>query len=234
MAAVSMLATACTSLRVVTHTVSPVEAHVPPGRYALDPAHWSINFDVDHLHYSRFVMRFNRAEAHLQWHAPGLDQSSVVAVIDPASLDTNVALLDRMVKGRDLLDVTHYPQIRFVSTGFTRTGNATGVLSGELTLHGQTRPVTLEVVFNGFAREPLTQRDKLGFAAQGRFSRAAFGLSAWYPAVGDEVQVRIQAEFARVVEVGATNANTDTDAGAEADLPGTASATVPSSAANLR
>lgn len=186
---------ACTPLRVVTHEVSQAEAAVPPGHYTLDRYHWSIVFDVDHFHYTRFAMRFDRANAQLDWRAGGLEQAAVEATIDAASLDTNVPVLDRMVKGTDLLDVARYPQIRFVSTRFVRTGDARGTLTGDLTIHGVTAPVTLDVTFNGYAPNPLTKQPTLGFTARGRFSRAKFGLSTWFPAVGDEIDVRIQAEF---------------------------------------
>lgn len=187
----------CTPLRVVTHTVSQSEKQVPPGQYELDPYHWSITFDVDHFKYSRFTMRLDRATAKLDWNEGGLDRSSVAATIDAASVDTHVPLLDKLVQGADMFDVARYPQIRFVSTRFERTGEARGTLTGDLTIHGITQPVTLDVTFNGFAPNPLTKQDTLGFSADGRFSRARFGLSTWFPAVGDEIDVRIQAEFVR-------------------------------------
>jgi polyisoprenoid-binding protein YceI len=186
---------ACTALRVVTHSVSSSEAAVPPGRYELDPHHWSIVFDVDHLQYSRFVMRFDRASAQLDWRAGGLENAAVVASIDASSLDTNVPALDQMVKGSQMLDVARYPQIGFVSTRFERTGPQRGTLSGNLTIHGVTQPVTLDVTFNGYAPNPLTKQPTVGFAASGHFSRAKFGLSTWFPAVGDDIDVRIEAEL---------------------------------------
>lgn len=188
---------ACTPLRVVTHSVSTKEASVPAGRYELDAHHWNVSFDVDHFHYSRFTMRFDKVTAQLDWRADGLAGSSVAATIDAASVDTNVPVLDRMVKGTDMFDVARYPQIRFVSTHFERTGDARGTLTGELTVHGVTQPVTLDVTFNGYAPNPLTKEATLGFSAQGHFSRAKFGLSTWYPAVGDDVRVRIEAEFVK-------------------------------------
>jgi polyisoprenoid-binding protein YceI len=191
------LTAACTPLRVVTHSVSTTEARVPTGRYQLDPHHWSITFDIDHFKYSRFTMRFDRATAQLDWSEGGLDRSAVAVTIDAGSIDTNVPLLDRMVKGPDMFDVSRYPEIKFVSTRFERTGDASGKLTGNLTIHGTTQPVTLEATFNGFAPDPLTKQDTLGFSADGRFSRAKFGLSTWYPAVGDDVHVRIQAEFVK-------------------------------------
>lgn len=197
--AAACLLLACTPLRVVTHSVSSAEASVPAGHYTLDAHHWSIVFDVDHLHYTRFVMRFDRASAQLDWPEHALENASVQAVIDASSLDTNVPMVDRMVKGSQMLDVERHAQIRFASTHFERTadvdGKPAGKLTGDLTIRGVTQPVTLDVVFNGYAPNPLTKQPTLGFAATGRFSRAKFGLTTWYPAVGDEIDVRIQAEF---------------------------------------
>lgn len=193
MSALSM--SACTPLRVVSHTVSADEAQVPVGEYKLDADHWSITFDVEHLKYSRFVMRFNRAHGTLDWKAGGLAASTVDVAIDAASVDTKVPLLDKMVKGPDMFDAAAYPTIRFVGKHFVRTGHAKGQLEGDLTIRTVTRPVTLDVTFNGYGRNPLTKADTLGFSAQGEFSRAQFGLATWYPAVGNEVRVHIEAEF---------------------------------------
>lgn len=186
---------ACTALSVVTHSVSPDEASVPAGHYQLDPHHWNVSFDVDHFKYSRFVMRFDKTTAQMNWNAGGMDQSTVTATIDATSLDTNVPILDKMIKGADMLNVESNPTIRFVSTQFKRTGDKKGELTGDLTIRGTTRPVTLAVTFNGHAPNPLTKQQTLGFSADGHFSRAQFGLSTWYPAVGDDVHVAIQAEF---------------------------------------
>ncbi|NIE69171.1 YceI family protein [Burkholderia sp. Ax-1719] len=200
----------CTPLRVVTHSVNPTEAAVPTGQYALDPHHWSIVFDVDHLHYTRFVMRFDRASARLDWHSHSLEEATVQVDIDAASLDTNVDALDRMVKGAQMLDAQRYPQIRFVSTRFERTGEMNGKLmgklTGNLTIRGTTQPVTLDVTFNGYAPNPLTKQPTLGFSAHGTFSRTAFGLTTWYPAVGDAIDVRIEAEFEQPPPAGAAAA----------------------------
>ena len=193
----TVLLPACTPLRVVTHTVGTDEARVPAGSYALDAHHWSITFDVDHLKYSRFTMRFDKAQGTLDWKPGGMEASTVDVSIDASSVDTNVALLDKLVKGPDMFDAANHPTIRFVSTRVMRTGNAEGKLEGNLTIRGVTRPVVLDLKFNGYGVDPLTKENKLGFSAQGHFSRSQFGLGTWYPAVGDDVRVRIEAEFAR-------------------------------------
>jgi polyisoprenoid-binding protein YceI len=197
LAATLLGAVACTPLQVLTHSVSQNEARVPVGRYQVDPDHTSITFDIDHFKYSRFTIRFDRKQGQLDWNEGGLDRSTTSIAIDAASIDTNVPLLDKMVKSDSMLDVTRYPEIRFVSTRFERTGESRGTLTGDLTIRGVTQPVTLDVTFNGFAPDPLTKKDTLGFSAEGHFSRAKFGLSTWYPAVGDDIHVRIQAEFVK-------------------------------------
>src|ERR1700754_4082504 len=101
-AAATCATTACTPLEVVTHTVSTTEARVPVGQYTLDASHWSVTFDVDHFKYSRFVMSFDRVTGQLDWRAGGMENSSVAVTIDAASIDTNVALLDKMVKGSEM------------------------------------------------------------------------------------------------------------------------------------
>jgi polyisoprenoid-binding protein YceI len=161
---------ACTAVKVVTHT-------------------------TDHFGYSRFVMRFDHMEADLDFHPEDPTHSSVKARIAATSLDTNVADLDEMVRSSDLLDAEHFPEITFVSKTLRATGKNTGEMDGELTIHGQTKPVTLTVTFNGGAPNPLTDKHTLGFSATGHFNRSAFGLGRWYPAVGREIQLRIEAEF---------------------------------------
>jgi len=189
-----LLLSSCTALRVATHTVDlrPVEASA--GLYTLDPRHYSVLFDVDHLHYMRFVSRFDRVQATLQFN-PNWSQSHVEVLLDAASVDTNVPLLDKILAGDTMFDAAQYPQIRFTSTGFQPTGKTSGTLSGRLTIRDKSIPVTLDVIFNGASPDPLTRIATMGFSASGHFSRAALGLATWFPAVGDDVHVSIQAEF---------------------------------------
>jgi polyisoprenoid-binding protein YceI len=194
------LVASCTAVRVVTHAPSSDPIDAPAGRYELDPHHASVVFDVDHLSYARFVMRFDRLSAALDFSPAEPEQSRLAATIDAASIDTNDLDVDRLVKGPDMLDAARYPEIRFDSTGSRRTGTDTGEVTGNLNVHGRTLPITLQVKFNGGAPNPLTRADTLGFTATARFDRSALGLNAWFPAVGDRVNVVIQAEFVKIPE----------------------------------
>ena len=189
----ALFLTSCAAARVATHDVSLDPVDVPAGVYHMDGEHWSIVFDVSHFSYSRFVMRFDRAKAKLDLHPEQLGKSKLEATVEAASVDTNVPQLDTMVK--QLLKADRYPDIRFVSTRMTRTGETSGTVTGNLTIAGETHPVTLDVTFNGAAPNPLTGDDTMGFSATGSFRRSLWGLGDWRPAVGDEVRVRIEAEF---------------------------------------
>ncbi|MDE1173134.1 MAG: YceI family protein [Parvibaculaceae bacterium] len=187
----------CTAVDVLTHSVDNDPVNAPDGRYKLDADHWSILFDVDHLGYSRFVSRFDKASATLDFVSKDPAASRIEVEIEAASVDTKVPALDVMVKGTDMFDAGAYPRISFKSTKLERTGPNQGVMTGDLTIRGQTHPVSLNVTFNGASPNPLTGKETLGFSAQGTFSRADFHLGSWYPAVGNEVHVAIQAEFDR-------------------------------------
>ena len=194
----ALLLSSCAAARVATHDVSLDPVGVPAGTYSMDADHWSLLFDVGHFGYSRFVMRFDKATATLDLRPNDLAKTRLEATVEAASVDTNVSELDAMVK--ELLKADRYPDIRFVSTRMTRTGEATGTVTGALTIAGETHPVTLDVAFNGASPNPLTGNDTMGFSATGSFRRSLWGLSDWRPAVGDEVRVRIQAEFKKPKE----------------------------------
>jgi polyisoprenoid-binding protein YceI len=185
----------CTAINVVTHSVSDDPVKAPAGAYQLDPHHWSVLFDVDHFGYSRFVTRFDKVEAALDAVPDAPEKSRVKVTIKAASVDTNDPELDKMLTGPDMFDAAKFPDITFVTTSVKRTGPKTGDMTGNLTLHGQTHPVTLAVTFNGSAPDPLTGDDTLGFSATGNFDRSKWGLSSWWPAVGNDVHIAIQAEF---------------------------------------
>jgi polyisoprenoid-binding protein YceI len=191
----ALLCASCTAVKVATHQTSSDPIDAPAGAYHLDPHHWSVTFDVDHFGYSRFVMRFDRMKADLDFHPEDPTRSKVTAHIETASLDTNDPELDELVKGPELLEAERFPEITFQSRELRAIGKNTGEMTGDLTIHGVTVPVTLSVTFNGGAPNPLTGRHTLGFSASGHFSRGAFGLMHWYPAVGREIQLRIEAEF---------------------------------------
>ena len=165
------------------------------GAFALDLEHATIHWKVDHLGFSRFVGRFDRFDASLDFDPDEPESASLEVVIDTASVSTHVPGFAEDLRGSSWLDTERHPQARFVSRAVTVTGPDTGTIEGELTLLGTTNPVTLDVTFNGGANNFVTGRYTLGFAASAVLDRTAFGLTTLAPAIGREVVLEIHAEF---------------------------------------
>jgi polyisoprenoid-binding protein YceI len=175
----------------------PTEADGQPDRYVLAPPRSSLTLDVDIFSHSRIRMRFHSMNAQLEGTRAGLDSGRVMVTIDAASVEARPRFLSPIIRGSGMLDVARYPEIRFVSTRFVRNGEGSGWLVGNLTVHGITRPVTLLVTPGGVIENP--RRDgTLAFSATGEVSRREFGLTAWFPTVGDAVHMDIQVEFVHV------------------------------------
>ena len=176
---------------------TPPPAELPAGTYRLDPEHATLLFKIDHLGFSQLVGRFDRFDATLDFDPETPEASRLSAEIDPASIDFDLPKFEEELQGPDWFDVARFPVARFASRAIEMTGASTGRITGDLSLHGVTRPVVLDVTFNGGGDSLLTGRYTLGFAAAGTISRSAFGLGAYAPAVGDEVVLEIHAEFQR-------------------------------------
>lgn len=187
---------ACAACAAFGVSADPVDASSPLAQYRLDPGRSGVTFDVTNAWHSNLTMRFSRIGAELDGFQ-GLVSGRVMVTIDATSLEANAPFVTGIVEGGGMLDVMHYPDIRFVSTRLVRTGPLNCLLTGNLTIRSTTRPVTLDVTFDADPHEPPGTRQTLAFSADGHFSRAAFGLTKWSSAVGDDVHMRIRAEFVR-------------------------------------
>jgi polyisoprenoid-binding protein YceI len=179
------------------HAVDSEPESAPAGVYLLDPKHVSIIWSVRHLGLSDFVGRFDTADGRLVWNGATPETSSLSVTIDPASISTRLPDFDQTLAGPDWFDAERHPAITFRSTQITRTGPTSGTITGDLTLHGVTRPMTLDAVFNGSTFNLIERRRALGFSAVGMVNRSEFGLDRFSAFVGDAVMVRIEAEFLR-------------------------------------
>jgi polyisoprenoid-binding protein YceI len=190
-----------------------VPSTAPAGLYTLDKAHTSVNFRVSHMGFSHYTARFGKVDGKIAFDPDHPEKISVSADIDPASLLTNYPLhdptypmgnvdFDEILKGKDLFDVAHYPAMSFRSTKVEPTGAKTAKVTGDLTLHGVTKPVVLDATFNGGyapgAIDPMGAR--IGFSAHGSLKRSDFGMGYGVPAkgtnmgVGDTVEILIETE----------------------------------------
>jgi polyisoprenoid-binding protein YceI len=180
-------------------------APVPAGAYSVDKAHTSLQFRVKHLGFSYFTGRFTNVNANLKFDPNDLRDSSVNVTVDPKSIYSDNApggFIDTLT-GAEFLDAAKYPQMSFVSKSVESTGDQTFRIRGELTLHGVTKPVTLEARYNGgYAGHPYDPHARVGFSASGTFKRSDFGVSFGVPSaenhyfgVSDDVQVVLESEF---------------------------------------
>ncbi|WP_321964497.1 YceI family protein [Paraburkholderia sp. J7] len=186
----------CTACAAAGVSADPVDVSSPLAQYRLDPGRSGVTFDVTNVWHSSLTMHFSRIGAELDGFE-GVASGRVMVTIDATSLEANAPFVTGIVEGGGMLDVMHYPAIRFVSTRLVRTGPLNCLLTGDLTIRTTTRPVTLAVTFDSDPREPAGTRQTLAFSADGHFSRAAFGLTKWSSAVGDDVHMSIRAEFVR-------------------------------------
>ncbi|MCW3842422.1 YceI family protein [Micromonospora yasonensis] len=171
------------------------------GTYLLDAAHKRVGFVARHMMVSKVRGEFGEAAATITVAEDPM-QSSVTATIQAASIDTTQADRDAHLRSGDFLDVEKFPTLEFRSTGVkSRNGNEF-VLSGELTIKDVTRPVDLEVEFEGVGRSPFGQ-DIFGFSASTEIDREEFGLT-WNVAletggvlVGKKIKIEIEGEAIR-------------------------------------
>lgn len=184
-------------------TGAAVEHTAPAGAYTLDKAHASLIIRVNHIGYSNFTARFVGWDANLTLDPAAPENSSINVTIDPRSIESDNApagFIDIM--RNDFLKSREFPQITFRSTRVERTGPNTARITGDLTLLGVNKPVTLEARFNGgYEGMALDPNARVGLSAHGSFNRSDFGMSYGLPpagsnlGVGDRVDVIIETEF---------------------------------------
>ena len=168
---------------------------VPKGTYTLDPAHTNVIFKISHLGFSNFIGRFDTIGGELTFNGKKPEKSKLNVKVDPASVDTKVAKLDEILKSDGFFDVAKFPAVTFKSTKVEKLTDTTGKVTGDLTLHGVTKPVVLDVTFHGAGANPMSKAMILGFAAQTTIKRSDFGITKYAPMLGDDVTLIIETEF---------------------------------------
>lgn len=172
-------------------SASPVFA----ATYTLDPTHTQAVFSWNHFGYSNPTAQFGSIAGTLDFDAAKPTQAKVDVTIDMNSLNTNVPELDEHLKKADFFDVAKYPQATFKSTKVEKGKDAKHLkVTGDLTVHGVTKPVVLNVTINKIGDHPMKKKPAAGFDASGSLKRSDFGLGAYVPNVSDEITLRITTE----------------------------------------
>jgi len=168
-------------------------------QWQFDPTHSSVNFSVRHLMVSKVRGHFGSWRGQLELDEQDLTRSQLSVEIDAASIDTKESKRDEHLRSPDFFDVATYPTLTFKSTAITKVDDTRFHVAGDLTIHGQTRPVTLDVEYAGSVKDPWGGT-RAGFSAHTTVSRKDFGLT-WNLAleaggfvVGDKIEIGIEVE----------------------------------------
>ena len=172
-------------------------AAAAPDKYSFDPAHTQILFSVSHLGFSHSHGRFNTFGRSFTFDEKNPASSTIDVTVDTASVDMGSKEWDDAVRAEALLNAAKFPKMTFKSRSVTKTGEKTGTVTGDLTLLGVTKPVTLDVTYNKSGNHPYTKNHLAGFSASATLKRSDFGMSKYIPDVGDEVAITIEVEGIR-------------------------------------
>ncbi len=176
--------------------VSTDPSLAPPGAYVVDKAHARITWGISHFGVSTYIGWFTSFDIALTFDPNAPEKSTLKASIDPKSVHTLDPKFDEEIASAKFFDAATYPQITFVSTAVEKTGDASGKITGDLTFHGVTKPVVLDVTFHGGMQSPLKNTYVLGFKGQTTIKRSEFGVTEYIDfGLGDEVTITIEGEF---------------------------------------
>jgi len=171
-------------------------AAAAPAAYQLNKDHTDVTFTINHLGFSLKHGWFRDISGVLNIDPSAPESGKLDVTIKSGSVDTNHAQRDKDISAPGWLDVAQFPDIHFVSSKVARTSPDAADVTGALTLHGVTRPVTLHVKLNKSGPSPFTGQPTLGFTASGALKRSDYGMTQFLPMIGDEVDILIDAEFA--------------------------------------
>ncbi len=170
-------------------------AQVKSGTYRVEPTHAKVTYAISHLGFSTYFGTFPKMDGTLVIDTAKPENSKVDITIDVAAVDSNDDKLDAHLRSPDFFDTAKFPTATFRSTKIERTGPSTAKVTGDLTLKGVTRPVTLDATFNQAGVNFISKAYTIGFDAETTINRTDWGISTYAPAVGEKVTLRIGAEF---------------------------------------
>ncbi|KJV36464.1 YceI family protein [Luteibacter yeojuensis] len=169
-------------------------ATAAPVTYKLDPGHTMVLFSWNHFGFSNPSANLGNVDGTLVYDEKDPTKATVEATLPLTGLDTFVPKLDEHLKSADFLDAAKYPTVTFKSTKVTAAGKGKLKVAGDLTVHGVTKPVTLDVTLNKVGPHPMMKVQTVGFDATTTIKRSDFGVGAYVPNVSDEIKIHITTE----------------------------------------
>lgn len=165
-----------------------------PVQYNIDPNHTQVVFSWNHFGFSHPAGRFEKVDGDFQFDPADPTKSSVTVTIPINGMHTGVAALDEDLQGPDFFDAEKFPSATFKSSHVERVGEHGLRVSGDLTVHGVTKPAVLDVTINKIGTHPLGGRAAAGFDAKTIIKRSDFGIGKYVPNVSDEIAISITTE----------------------------------------
>ncbi|MBS4174632.1 YceI family protein [Bacillus sp. FJAT-49736] len=169
-------------------------------KWVVDATHSAIDFSVKHMMVSKVKGAFHTFDATIEADPTDLTSATIDFTVDVASIDTRNADRDGHLKSADFFDAEKYPSMTFKATSIDKKGEDEYTVTGDMSIHGVTRPETFLVTFEGLAKDPMSGAEKIGFSAEGKVKRSDYGLT-WNAAletggvlVGDEIKITIEIE----------------------------------------
>ncbi|MFH6781954.1 MULTISPECIES: YceI family protein [Methylobacterium] len=172
-------------------------AQIQAGTYTVDPGHTQALFTVNHFGFSPYTGIFSDVSGTLELQPAKPAESRLKVTIPVKSLYAPSQHMTDSLKSDKWLDATQFPEMTFTSTKITPEGKDKAKVAGDLTLHGVTKPVILEVTLVGAGTNPINKKATVGFEAKGTLKRSEFGVKTFVPAVSDEVQLTLHGAFER-------------------------------------
>lgn len=198
-------------LQEITNEPHPLLADVATADYSLDKTHAFLTVKVGHNGgITQYRISFTDIDGDLAFDSQYPEESRISFSINPAIVETNYpgdyaaghpdsqwsSWNEDVSRDAKWLNSDAHPEITFVSTSAAHSGDLSGTVTGDLSLLGVTKPVTLDVSYNGVANPPrYGERDVIGFDASTKLNRSDFGMAAYIPNIGDEVTVEFSGEF---------------------------------------
>ena len=162
-----------------------------------DKPHSQLAFTVTHLGISDVSGTFNDFDVTVNSVKPDFSDASFELTAKIASIDTRVEARNNHLKSADFFDAAKYPELTFKSTSLKKQGKNNYKLSGDLTMRGITKPVTMNLKYRGATQNPMSKATTIGFQLDGIIKRSDFSVGADFPApiLSDEVNIKADGEF---------------------------------------
>ena len=166
-----------------------------PSQWQLDDSHTRVGFSVNHLGFSTTMGHFNDVKGVVNYDVKAPSKTNMSFTIATDSIDTNWDARDEHLKKAEFFNVAKYPTMTFKSTSVKFINPQQAKVTGDFTMLGQTKPLTLDVTLNKIANSPLTKEPVIGFRATGNIDRAAYGMTALPDGITTNVPIQIDGEL---------------------------------------